>query len=284
MTDWQEILSEPGPVRLYAMETGKIHMAGNIHFNNRDPRFKSLPRDNRFNPVFSFLVDHPSEGLMLLDTGLHADFAHKKTGNFGWLLGRVVKTKVGPGRSSAEQIKALGANPGDVRHIFLSHLHLDHPSGLPAFRGNRRVKVHVDSAELAEARGAASLFKGYIKSHLAGFDLAPIHYPVGKHPFDRAWDFFGDGSVWIVATPGHTPGHASALVRTVSGPVLLTFDAAHRRDNIDLGIPPKGDLRQGRETVAAIVAFLKDNPQVKPVFGHDPDQLASLKLAPEPLP
>ncbi|MFH1137864.1 MAG: N-acyl homoserine lactonase family protein [Pseudomonadota bacterium] len=281
MTDWRELLSEPGPVRLYAMETGKIHMSGNIHFNHRDPRFKSLPKDNRFNPVFSFLVDHPSAGLMVLDTGLHADFAQRKTGNFGWLLGGIVKTQVGPGRSSAEQIQALGADLNDVRHIFLSHLHLDHPSGLPAFRGNRRVKVHVDPAELAEARGAMSLFKGYIKSHLSGFDLEPIRYPERKAPFDRVWDFLGDGSVWILATPGHTPGHASVLARTVGGPVLLTFDAAHRRDNIDLGVPPKGDWRQGRETVAAIAAFLKDHPQVKPVFGHDPDQLASLALAPE---
>lgn len=283
MTAWREILSEPGPVRLYAMETGKIHMAGNIHFNNRDPRFKTLPKDNRFNPVFSFLVDHPSQGLMLLDTGLHADFAKKQTGNFGRLLGTIVKTQAGPGRSSFEQIRDLGADPDDVRHVFLSHLHLDHPSGLPAFRGNRRVKVHVDPAELAEAGGALSLFKGYIKSHLAGFDIEPVRYPVRMAPFDRAWDFFGDGSVWILATPGHTPGHASALVRTTGGLVFLTFDAAHRRDNLDLGIPPKGDLRQGRGSVAAIAAFLKDHPQVKPVFGHDPDQLASLKLAPEAL-
>lgn len=283
MSDASRIMSEPGPVKLYAMETGKVHMAGNIHFNNKDPRFKSFPKDDRFNPVFSFLIDHPSEGLILLDTGLHGSFAQKKTGNFGRLLGSMVKTKVQPNKSAADQIKAIGASKNDLRHVFLSHLHLDHPSGLPAFRDCPKLQVHVDPVELKEAQGAMALFKGYIKDHLTGFDIQPIKYNGGLPPFDKAWDMFGDGSVWIVSTPGHTPGHASAVIRSVNGPFLLTFDAAHRRANLEHGIPPKGDLNQGKATINNINAFLNTHPNVKPVFGHDPDQVGTLNLAPQML-
>jgi glyoxylase-like metal-dependent hydrolase (beta-lactamase superfamily II) len=276
-------MSEAGPVKLYAMETGQVHMAGNIHFNNKDPRFKSFPKDNRFNPVFSYLVDHPREGLMLLDTGLHGSFAYKKSGNFGWLLGSMVKTKAQPNRGAADQIKAMGANKNDLRHIFLSHLHLDHPSGLPAFRDGPQVKVHVDPIELKEARSPLALFKGYIKGHLAGFDVRPIEYLTSLGPFEKAWDVFKDGSVWIVATPGHTPGHSSALVRSVNGPFFLTFDAAHRRANLDQVLPPKGNLAQGKASIEKIKAFLGANPMVKTIFGHDPDQVGTLKLAPQML-
>jgi N-acyl homoserine lactone hydrolase len=283
MSDSNRIMSENGPVKLYAMETGKVHMAGNIHFCNKDPRFKSFPKDTRFNPVFSYLVDHPSEGLMLLDTGLHGSFAHKKTGNFGRLLGSMVKTKAQPNQSAADQIKALGANKNDLRHVFLSHLHLDHPSGLPAFSDCSKVKVHVDPVELKEAQGAMALFKGYIKDHLKGFDIRSIKYDSDIAPFEKAWDVFGDGSVWIVSTPGHTPGHASAIVNSLNGPFFLTFDAAHRKANLDHGIPPKGDLNQGKATIDNINAFLKANPNVKPLYGHDPDQVDLLKLAPQML-
>ena len=283
MSDSHHPKFEAGPVKLYAMETGKVHMAGNIHFNNKDPRFKTFPKDTRFNPVYAYLVEHPQEGLMLLDTGLHGSFAEKKTGNFGRLLGSLVKTRAQPNQSSADQIKAMGANRNDLRHIFLSHLHLDHPSGLSAFKDCSRVKVHVDPLEIKEAQGGLALFKGYIKEHWQGFDLQPIKYTANLGVFEKAWDIFGDGSVWIVATPGHTPGHASALIRSVNGPFLLTFDAAHRQANLDHSIPPKGDLKPGQASIGHINAFLKTNPNVKPIFGHDPDQLGTLTLAPRML-
>ena len=281
MSKWEELFSEPGPVKLYAMETGRLHMAGNIHFNKKDPRTKSQPQDKRFNPVYSFLVDHPREGLMVLDTGLHRSFAENKHGNFGWLLGSMVKTRVKPNKSSADQIKALGADLKDVRRVFLSHLHLDHPSGLPAFRGHGRIKVYVDAEEQKQAAAMFSKMKGYIRPHLEGFDVQPLLWSGSLGPFDKAWDVFGDQSVWIVATPGHTPGHASAVIRSVNGPFFLTFDAAHRRGNLDLGIPPIGDLEQGRATLEKIQTFINQHPQVKTIFGHDPDQADTLRFAPD---
>ena len=281
--NWDELSASPGEIKLYALETGRLHMAGNIHFNNQDPRFRSMPKDKRFNPVYSFLAIHPREGLMLLDAGLHGSFARQKNGNFGFLLGAIVKTRAEQGRSAPDRIRELGFSPDEVRHVFLSHLHLDHLSGLPAFESVKGLKVHVDPLELKELGGAFSRFKGYIKPHLDGFDVRPIRYTDNLPPFEKAWDVFGDGSIIVVSTPGHTPGHASAVVRTAAGAFFLTFDAAHRRDNIESDIPPKGDLGQGRDSLSKIKSFLAAHPEVRPVFGHDPDQATTLDAFPKML-
>lgn len=280
MINWKSVFSNPGPVELYVMHTGYIHMAGNIHFNKKDSRTKTKAKDVRFNPVFSFLIKHPQEGLMLVDTGLHESHAQKRGGNFGLLLGTMVKTKAEPNRDAASQIKSLGISPDQIRHIVLTHLHLDHPSGLPAFKNNGSPFVYADERELKIARSAFGLFQGYIKAHLEGIKIKALEYPSSAQPFDKVWDFFGDGSVFIISTPGHSPGHASVLVNTQAGPVFLTGDAAHRRANLDEGIPPIGDYKAAAAAIKTINQFLTEHPQVKVICSHDPDQLNKLTLAP----
>ena len=81
-------------------------------------------------------------------------------------------------------------------------------------------------------------------------------------------------------TPGHTPGHVSILLNMVEGPLLLTFDAAHRESNIEELIPPKGDYAPALESVKAIRSFIESYTGTRIIFGHDPDQLSGLKLLP----
>lgn len=281
MKSWEDYLERKVPLKLYVMRTGYLHMSGNIHFNKRDPRFKSKPKDTRFNPVFSYLVKHPDKGFLLLDTGLHPSFAEQKTGNFGPLLGRMVKTRVEKGQDIASQLRSMGVCLGDIQHIVMSHLHLDHPSSLPLFRGLPGVRVHIDKSELALARSALSLFKGYIKGHLDGLHWHYLDYPLSIPPFPAVADFFNDGSVFVIRTPGHTPGHVSVLLNAAGGPILLTFDAAHRKSNIEEELPPIGDYPGSMQTIKNLKELLTRVPNMRLICGHDPDQLSELRLAPE---
>lgn len=268
-------------MKLYVLHTGSVHMAGNIHFNKKSPLFKSKPVDTRFNPVLSFLIKHPSQGYVLLDTGIHSSFVKNTSGNFGWLLASMVKVKATAGMDVPSQLHKLGVSLGDITNVLLSHLHLDHPGGLPALRSGTTPLVHVDAAELKIAYSPFGLFQGYIRRHLEGFKITPIDYNGSVAPFEEVCDLFNDGSIFAVKTPGHTPGHISVVLNMQNGPILLTFDAAHRRANIDEGIPTKGVYEQGLESVKRLQAFIKEFPSTTVIFGHDPDQIGSLKISPD---
>jgi N-acyl homoserine lactone hydrolase len=283
MTTWQTCFESPCPLKLYILHTGFIHMKGNIHFNKKSPGFKNMPVDNRFNPVYAFLVRHPEKGNLLLDTGLCGSFAEKRFGNFGWLLGRIAQARSEPGMDSVSQMASVGLTPNDLNHILLSHLHLDHPSGLPQLKGKTSASVYVDEKEAKAASGAFALFQGYIRSHLDGFIIKNYDYPMSIPPFEEVMDFFGDGSLFVIATRGHAPGHVSVLLNAENGPIFLTFDAAHRRANLENGIPPIGDFAAGRDTMEKIKRFQNDFPDTRFIFSHDPDQMGEFPLAPDPI-
>ncbi len=280
-TDWKRRLEAPMALKLYVMHTGEVRTGGNIHFNPHSPKFKSMPKEERFNPVYAYLVQHPRKGLLLLDTGLHHSFATSRLGNFGLLLGTLVRGRTEPGKDVRSQLRSLGASAADIRHIVLSHLHLDHPSGLSYFAGRSEIDICVDPDELCAARSPFGFLKGYVKGHLKGIDFRPVRYDVAVPPFDRVCDYFGDGSVYVVGTPGHTVGHCSVLLNAAEGPILLTFDAVHRKANLDEGIPPAGDYSRAMASLKAVETFAREVPGTRVVFGHDPDQAGSLSRAPD---
>jgi N-acyl homoserine lactone hydrolase len=89
-----------------------------------------------------------------------------------------------------------------------------------------------------------------------------------------AADFFGDGSLWLIPTPGHTRGHLSMLVNTKPRPTLLTFDAAHLAADFELSIPPGAivDQAAARDSIARLHALAAAIPDLNIVYGHEPAQ------------
>ena len=280
MSNWEKYFQTPAKLKLYIILTGYVHMSGNIHFNTKSPRFKAMAKDNRFNPVFAYLVEHPQKGLLLIDTGLHLSFAEKRTGNFGSLLGRIVKIRSEYGQDVITQLGKARIDPGDIHSIILSHFHLDHTSGLPLFSGNTTPTVYAGEGEIRAVNAPFALFQGYVRNHLNGFTPQAIRFTHAAPPFERVCDFMEDGSVLVIGTSGHTAGHISIILNMAGGPLLLTFDAAHRKANIDEFIPPKGDYAPALESIRNIKEFIDTFPQVRTIFGHDPDQISNLKLLP----
>ncbi len=95
-------------------------------------------------------------------------------------------------------------------------------------------------------------------------------------------DVFGDGSVTVLATPGHTPGHQSLLVRLrATGPVLLSGDAVHFRENWENRRVP--EINADRDASLAAMqrladAMARENAQLW--INHDQPQRDAQRLAP----
>jgi N-acyl homoserine lactone hydrolase len=190
-------------------------------------------------PVNVVAVEHP-EGVCLFDAGQEARAAEP---GFlprwhPWL--RVARFELGPADEAAPQLERLGITPGGVHWVVLSHLHTDHIGGLAPFAA---ADVLVLRAEWTRAQGLGGRLRGYVPQQWpSGLVPRVIDLdgpPVG--PFPSSLDLAGAGTLLIVPTPGHTPGHVSLLVRDGPRGLLCAGDLAHSPAELDRVAPAVAD-------------------------------------------
>jgi N-acyl homoserine lactone hydrolase len=168
-------------------------------------------------PVCAYAVEHPA-GVCLFDTG--QTVRATQPGHHPWWHPylRLARFELEERDEAAAQL-----DPQTVRWVVLSHLHTDHVGGVSAFA---HADVLVSRTEWERARGARGLIRGYVPQHWPhGLDPQLVDFTgpaVG--PFGVSHDVAGDGSLVLVPTPGHTPGHTSMIVR---GECFLGGDMAH---------------------------------------------------------
>lgn len=231
-------------------------------------------------PCLSFVLRHPTAGLILVDTGFHPDLLSRGAADFGFPL-RIMFRGVKPEPAAFDaQLRERGIAPEDVTQVVMTHLHGDHTSGM---RLLPRAEFVVSAEELRAARGRGAASKGFVAGHLPGdarfrvVDVARNGEPFG--PFVRTVDLLGDGSVRLLSTPGHTPGHLSLLVETTDhGTVLLVGDAAYTRRSIAERVLPllTDDDAAAQQTLDALHDYVQDHPATTVVPTHDADAWRAL--------
>jgi N-acyl homoserine lactone hydrolase len=230
-------------------------------------------------PVPVFLVEHPTAGRILIDTGFHASVQDKARSSLGRRQSWVLPAREAKGESAPEHLLRLGIQPGDVSTIVMTHLHNDHASGAIQFPDATFV---VDTAEWnAACKGGFA--EGYRHAHFdQPFDWRTVDYEQAKPyaTFKRTLDLFGDGSVRLLSTPGHTVGHQSILLRLEGRELLLTADAAYTRRAIDEDILPIfifGGEDRYRASLSAIRGYAEQTPSAVAICGHDAERWPQLE-------
>jgi len=208
-----------------------------------------------------YLIKHP-QGWLLWDTGVSDAVAAMPNG-----LAPSDPKSVHWHRSKtlAAQLDQLGLKPSDIKTVAISHTHPDHVGNVELFPA---AMLYVQKAEY-EWPGANNTPR-----------FKPEH-PVTKLDGDR--DLFGDGSVVILSTPGHTPGHQSLLVKLPkTGAIVLSGDAAHFKDNWDNRRVPSINFDKDK-TLASMqkIADTLTKEKAQLWINHDKAQRDSLKMAPE---
>jgi glyoxylase-like metal-dependent hydrolase (beta-lactamase superfamily II) len=168
-------------------------------------------------------------------------------------------------KTLAAQLEGLGLKPADVKYLAISHSHPDHIGNVGLFPQAMLL------VQKAEYEWPTPFGAGRFKPE------QPVTKVEGDH------DVFGDGSVTILATPGHTPGHQSLLVKLPkTGALVLSGDAVHFRSNWEnRGVPSNNtDKDQTLASMQRIDDVLaKEKAQLW--INHDKAQRDSLKIAPE---
>jgi N-acyl homoserine lactone hydrolase len=248
--------AKPGVERLYILNCGE-GVAGDIsRWSPGVNEGKSMPFvDN------CYLIKH-ARGWFLWDTGVTDAIAAMPDGQkpadpraTHWYRPKTL----------ASQLEQLGLKPADVKGMAVSHTHPDHAGNVEMFP-NTMLYVQKAEYEWPGPQGAAR-FK-------------PEH-PATRVEGDK--DVFGDGSITIISTPGHTPGHQSLLVKLPkTGALLLSGDAVHFKSNWDnRGVPAANVSPEQTRASMQKLADLMAREKAQLWINHDKAQRDSLKMAPE---
>jgi glyoxylase-like metal-dependent hydrolase (beta-lactamase superfamily II) len=173
----------------------------------------------------------------------------------------------------AQSLLELGLKPTDITYFAMSHSHGDHSGNANLFAGST---IFMQRAEYDAVFGPEPQKYGFAAANFEKLKGAKIVVLDGER------DVFGDGSVVIEPTPGHTPGHQSLLVRLKrTGPVLLTGDLVHLRYSWDHDIVPgfNFDVKQSHESIARMKALVAET-HAQVWVNHDREQHTGIPQAP----
>ena len=255
-------------IRVYALCTGAIEI-------DRASMVSDLTPGQRWTvPVLSFLVDHP-RGKLLFDTGVHCQARVDPAGRLGPERAKRLTVKSAEGDDVLPQLARLGLGADDVRYVVNSHLHFDHCGGNEFFP---HATFLVQRPELEAARRP-----GFVPS----YSPSPIDFDhaLDYQTIDGDHDVFGDGSVVLIPTYGHTPGHQSLVVRAGKGSQLVcASDACYTRENMDRDVLPNvlWNASAMRDSLATL-RKLRDHGGATMFYGHDPAQWEATPRAPLPV-
>lgn len=216
-----------------------------------------------------YLIRH-SNSLFLWDSGMSDAIAAKPNGvsAAGGLLTLWVH------RTLASQLEELGLAPTDITHLAFSHFHPDHVGNANLFT---RATLYIQEAEYDAAFGLDPAHYSFNPALYAKLRANPTVQLTGDH------DVFGDGSVVILSTPGHTPGHQSLLVRLPKrGAVVLSGDMVHFRENWDNRIVPARNFdKNGSLASMQRIAELLETEHAELWINHDKAQSDSIPKSPQ---
>jgi len=193
-----------------------------------------------------YLVKH-SRGWLLWDSGNAdrlAELPNGLTAPNGAITAYMRKPLV-------ESLKEIGVEPQDIGYFAMSHSHGDHSGNANLFASS---VLLMQTAEYAAVFGPDAQKYGFPAANFEKLRAARVEKLNGDY------DVFGDGTVVIKSTPGHTPGHQSLFVRLPKrGPVLLTGDMVHLVYSWENDIVPgfNYDVAESHRSIAAMKAFVK---------------------------
>ena len=284
-------MTTSGPIRrVSVLSTGSVQIRPDHEAATWKPMMLWLTTSRQWTaprPINVFVIEH-NDGLVLFDTGQDrasvTDPDYFPSGVTGWFYRRTAKADIAEDQTLTAGLSRLGYHASDVGAAIVSHLHQDHIGGLAELSGAR---IHVSQAEwdtMAEPRAELA---GVMRNHI---DLPGLTWikvmpePTtdrALQPFTVSHDLFGDGSLVLVPTPGHTPGSMSLIVRQPGQPSLaMVGDLTYAADLFDRGhVPGSGSRGQLQQTTAMMNQLRLSLGGMVVLASHDPGAAAELHKA-----
>ena len=276
-----------GGVELSVILTARIRTPYGYVFRQPGSRLARLRgglsagNDALDSPCLAYVIRHPAAGAILVDTGMHPDVRVDLRKDSGFAMGLLFRGLRPAAKPFDDQLRELGVEPDDVRSVAMTHLHVDHTSGMRLLPNATFVCSNV---EWRSAHGRFASGRGYVAHHLPPEErMRLLDFERDGEPFGafcRSLDFIGDGSIRLIFTPGHTKGHMSMLLQLTDGSrVLLVGDAAYTMRSIREQLLPMltDDDEASKRSLRELKEFSSQDPDAILVPTHDPVAWQSLK-------
>jgi N-acyl homoserine lactone hydrolase len=274
--------------RVSVVSTGAVQIRPDHVSSTWRPMFLWLLTSRQWTgprPINAFVIEH-RDGVVLFDTGQDRASVTEPDyfpgGIAKVLYDRLARFEISPEETLSAGLDRLGYAAGDVHTAVLSHLHQDHIGGLGELG---QADIVVSQTEWDTLSGPLPQMRGLMTRHIdlpglrwKRIQPAPCDEPSLSH-FAGSYDLFGDGSLMLLPTPGHTPGSMSLLVRQARQPPLmmvgdLTYDVHVFEDG---HVPGVGSRRRLRAASAMVKTMRQQMPDLVILPAHDPgaaDRLA----------
>ncbi|MGZ3408918.1 MAG: N-acyl homoserine lactonase family protein [Xanthobacteraceae bacterium] len=248
--------TKPGVERLYVLDCGLAHAPDMSRWTTGVNIGKPVDVSDN-----CYLIKH-AQGFMIWDTGIADAVADMPNGLPSNPPGGPTWTRT---KKLSTQLEALGVKPADIKFVAVSHTHGDHIGNVEMFP-------------------QAMLLVQQTEYEWPNPDKSPRFKP--EHPVTKLngdHDVFGDGTVTILSTPGHTPGHQSLMVKLpATGVVILSGDVVHLKENWDAKRAPVFNTSQEQSAASMQkVADLMAKNSAQLWINHDLPQTLTIRHAPE---
>lgn len=213
-------------IKVYVFHTGQVRVDRAIPLQEKNPlAVTGLLRSKdkqMILPVSAYLIVHP-KGNVLIDTGWDTVYAKERPRQMLGMLDKISAPIINADEGIDSKLKKLNLSAEDIDHVFISHMDFDHTSGLRLVSAAKDIRT---AQEEWEACNKPSL--RYVDTWTNICDMKSFAYTEsGIGPVGRSYDVFGDGSVLLVHTPGHSHGLFSVMIRGREKYLVLGNDAAY---------------------------------------------------------
>lgn len=244
-----------------------VFRIGTVRIGSAAPGLLGGERRGHERSVWAYVLEHPKEGLAVIDTGLHRSEREKK-GESGGLLGTVIETELGEDGELPAQMKEAGLDPGDVRWVLLSDLRITKAGEAEAFH---QARVVVTRRERDAAREGGAFYAQRYLDDVESWKFVDWNDAEPLGTMRAASDLFGDGSVMALDASGPTAGTMAFLVRLPARPVLLAGDLAPSAETVRYAAKPEflEDADAWWDRIWRLKRFADLDPELLVVPGDD---------------
>jgi N-acyl homoserine lactone hydrolase len=266
------LIDQPGPIEVETIASADwaIDRSGLINLDH--PRAKAAGLSDGEEPIriYFHVLRHPAHGTFIVDTGVER--ALRDDPDHAALRGLVAKFM------HSEKMKInvplgdwLARQKEPLRGVLLTHLHLDHVMGMPDVP--KGTSLFVGPGETDARAFMNVVVRPYTDRELEGQSpLQEWQFAADSNGrFAGVLDVFGDGVVWALWVPGHTPGSTAYVARTARGPVLLTGDTCHTAWGWENDVEPgsfTADHTANAESLARLRTLVREHPSIDVRLGH----------------
>lgn len=259
-----EVINQPGPIEFnkHTAANWQVPLSGLLNLDHSKAIEAGLKDRNEAIQLFVYSLKHPTKGTYIIDSGISQKISNTNDKSLSFIVKKAMKTDgLETLLSTNELLKTLGP----IQGVLLTHIHIDHIIGLPDIPSE--VPVYIGPGETTSMIFNHAFTRGTTNRLLAN---VPVLKEWQFNDSDLI-DIFGDGSLWAIHTPGHSPGSTAYLARTTQGTHLIAGDASHTRWGWDHQVEPGTYSKDGPLSAVSLKKLIQlttDNPTIIVHPGH----------------